>query len=190
LRNKSTSIEIIDGIPAPYPLGFQLDDASCVLLYTLCKIVKPEKIVETGVAYGLSTSYILQALNENKKGTLYSIDSVFRSWESVKMIGSMIPNRLKNRWEFVQGESSKKLEPLLKSVGMIDIFLHDSLHRYKNMMYEYRTSWPFIKNNGLLISDDIIANNAFYDFSQQFIQKPVIFSEQNKESKIGLIRKT
>ena len=80
----------------PYPLNSGQDDTSCLLLYYVCKIIKPEKIVETGVANGKSTSYILQALNENNKGTLYSIDPVNRSWQSVKMVGSMIPNRLKN----------------------------------------------------------------------------------------------
>lgn len=174
----------------PYVLDFVLDDASCLLLYYLCKIIKPEKIVETGVAYGKSTSYILQALNENNKGTLYSIDLVNKSWQPIKMVGSMIPNRLKNRWKFVEGESSKKLEPLLRSIGSIDIFYHDSLHTYKNMMYEFRTSWPFIKKDGILISDDVGSNDAIYDFSHQFNQAPVIFSKQNDEPKSGFIRKS
>ena len=174
----------------PYPLESGLDDTCCLLLYSLCKIIKPEKIVETGVANGKSTSYILQALNENNKGTLYSIDLVTRSWQSVKMVGSMIPNRLKNRWKFVEGESSKKLEPLLRSIGSIDIFYHDSLHTYKNMMYEFRTSWPFIKKNGILISDDVSSNDALYDFSHQVNQAPVSFSKQNDEPRLGFIRKS
>ena len=179
----------------PYPLAHTMDDTSSLLLYSLCKIMKPEKIVETGVANGKSTSYILQALNDNNKGTLYSIDPVVRPWQSVKMVGSMIPNRLKNRWKFVEGESSKKLEPLLRSTGSIDIFYHDSLHTYKNMMYEFRTSWPFIKKNGILISDDIYLNDAFYDFSHQVNQAPLSFLKLKPgfksydEPRMGLLRK-
>jgi predicted O-methyltransferase YrrM len=62
----------------PYPIDYSISESSRLFLYALCKIIKPKTIVETGVAYGLSTSYILQALYENKTGTLYSIDSEFK----------------------------------------------------------------------------------------------------------------
>ena len=32
--------------------------------------------------------------------------------------------------------------------------MHDSLHTYDHMMFEYTTSWDFIKKNGLLLSND------------------------------------
>ena len=96
----------------PYPTDYSILESSRLFLYALCKIIKPKIIVETGVAYGLSTSYILQALYENKTGTLYSIDSEFRPWESELMIGSAIPSELKTRWKFVKGSSIEKLNDL------------------------------------------------------------------------------
>ena len=33
-------------------------------MYCLCRILKPKNVIETGVAYGISTSYILQALKD------------------------------------------------------------------------------------------------------------------------------
>lgn len=44
------------------------------LVYAIVRVLKPEIVVETGVASGLSSAYILQALEENRKGKLYSID--------------------------------------------------------------------------------------------------------------------
>ncbi|MDQ1280386.1 MAG: hypothetical protein QG670_1649 [Thermoproteota archaeon] len=44
------------------------------VLYVLCRQLKPYVVVETGVAGGMSSSYILCALEENKYGRLYSID--------------------------------------------------------------------------------------------------------------------
>ena len=32
------------------------------------------------------------------------------------------------------------------------------------MLLEFQTAWPFIKNNGFLLSDDIGDNNAFLEF--------------------------
>lgn len=43
-------------------------------LYVLVRTTKPKSIIETGVAGGDSSALILQALHDNKKGKLYSID--------------------------------------------------------------------------------------------------------------------
>ncbi|MEX0656172.1 MAG: class I SAM-dependent methyltransferase [Nitrosopumilaceae archaeon] len=172
----------------PYPLEYTLDNQNGLFLYTLCKIVKPEKVVETGVAYGLSSMYILQALFENKKGILYSIDSVFSPWESKEMIGSAIPKYLRNNWNFIFGSSSEKLEEHLSSLGSVDIFFHDSMHTYKNMIFEFETAWPYIVNDGFLLSDDISGNNAFYDFYSKMNVKPFILSSNDK-SLLGILKK-
>jgi len=173
----------------PYPTEYSLDDNSGLFLYILCKTIKPEKIVETGVAYGLSSMYILQALKENNKGTLYSIDSVFSPWQSEEMIGAAIPRDLRARWKFIFGSSSEKLEQTLSQLNEIDVFFHDSLHTYKNMTFEFKTAWPFIAENGFLISDDIGDNNAFYDFTKKINKSPLILP-QKENSFLGLVHKS
>lgn len=173
----------------PYPLDYTLDNQSGLFLYILCKIIKPKIVVETGVAYGLSSMYILQALSENKKGTLYSIDSVFSPWQSKEMIGSAIPLHLRENWKLIFGSSVEKLEDTLTSLNSIDIFFHDSLHTYKNMQFEFKTAWPFINNNGFLLSDDIIGNNAFHNFSSKMNLKSFILP-QHEKSLLGILKKT
>ena len=173
----------------PYPIDYSIRNDSRLFLYGLCKIMKPDVIVETGIAYGQSSSYILQALKENNKGILYSIDNIFRPWESLEMIGNAIPQNLRKRWKLVVGSSVVKLEETLQYKA-IDVFLHDSLHTYKNMLFEYNTSWPFIKKNGFLISDDVSENNAFLDFYSIVNGFPILMtSNQDKEIFLGIIRK-
>jgi predicted O-methyltransferase YrrM len=46
-------------------------------LYAISRKVAPERIIETGVANGISSLFILAALDENQTGTLYSIDYPF-----------------------------------------------------------------------------------------------------------------
>ncbi|RDJ38798.1 MAG: class I SAM-dependent methyltransferase [Crenarchaeota archaeon] len=174
----------------PYPLNYSLDDQSGILMYTLCRLIKPELVVETGVAYGISTSFILKALHDNKKGKLFSIDYVFRPWESKNMIGIAIPDELRNNWELVYGPSASKLPKLLKSLGKIDIFFHDSLHTFKNMIFEYNTAWPHIKKNGFLLSDDVLSNNAFNDFYMKNKLTPKILQQKNTvKSYLGILQK-
>jgi len=152
--------------------------------------MKPDVVVETGVAYGQSSSYILQAMKENDNGILYSVDNIFRPWESLEMIGNAIPQNLRKRWKLVVGSSVAKLEEILRSKKTIDVFLHDSLHTYKNMLFEYNTSWPFIKKDGFLISDDVPENNAFLDFYSMINGSPILMTNnQDKEIVLGIIRK-
>lgn len=159
----------------PYPINYSLVSDAGFFLYTLCKIIKPNIVVETGVAYGNSSSYVLQALHENKKGTLYSIDSIFSPWQTKEMIGSAIPVELKSKWNLILNSSSKKLPTLLKSLNEIDVFFHDSLHTSKNMMFEFETAWPFIKSGGFLLSDDISGNNVFYKFYNSLKREALMF---------------
>jgi len=132
-----------------------------IALYMVVRKLKPETVVETGVMGGVSSTYILTALEENSHGKLYSIDL---PREEGKESGWLIPDGLKHRWELILGRSSEKLPPLLKELGAINIFFHDSEHSYQNMMWEYQTTWPYLKQGGVLLSDNIDDNNAFSDF--------------------------
>jgi predicted O-methyltransferase YrrM len=131
-----------------------------VVLYSVCRKVRPATVVETGVASGVSSSYILQSLEDNKLGALYSIDLPL--WEGAS--GWIIPDYLKHRWHLIVGQSSNKLLPLLEKVRTIEIFLHDSEHSYENMLWEYQTAWAHLKSGGVLLSHNIDANDAFSDF--------------------------
>lgn len=173
----------------PYPTEYSIDNNSGLFLYLLCKTIKPERVVETGVAFGQSSMYVLQALEENNKGSLYSIDDVFSPWQTREMIGSSIPTNLKNRWNLNFGSSTEKLNTIMSSLDSVDIFLHDSLHTYKNMMFEFETAWPYIVNGGFLISDDIGDNNAFHDFCTKMNLDPIILKQQSG-TYLGVIKKS
>lgn len=182
----------INGYPSiqkPYPIDYSVDKNSGLFLYHLCKTRRPEIIIETGVAYGRSSAYILQALHENQKGRLYSIDYVFSPWQSKQSIGSAIPEHLRDRWEIIFGPTTKKLPKLLNSLDSIDIFFHDSLHTFKTMTFEFQTSWPYIKKGGFLLSDDATGNNAFHNFCHLQKLKPTYLTQGNNNF-MGILQKT
>ena len=133
------------------------------VLYILCRKLKPAAVVETGVASGVSSAYILSALEENNHGELHSIDLPSRGGES----GWLVPDYLRYRWQLIVGRSSDKLPTLLEKLGTIDIFLHDSDHSYQNMFWEYETAWDHLKTGGILLSHNIDVNNAFSNFCRK-----------------------
>ena len=143
---------------------YGLSPALGTVLYAVCRRQKPDVVVETGVASGVSSSHILGALEKNKYGQLYSVD--LPSGRENRS-GWMIPDYLRNRWHLTPGRSADTLEPLLKKVAEIDIFLHDSDHSYQNMMWEFETAWAYLKAGGLLLAHNIDYNDVFHDFCRE-----------------------
>jgi len=139
-------------------------------LYIVCRIHKPEIVVETGVADGFSAAFILQALETNKKGHLYSIDLPNQAGQILrdgKATGWLVPDILKKRWTLIFGSSKEELPQLLVRLRKIDIFFHDSEHTYGNMMFEFNTVRDYLDKKGLVISDDITDSDAFDTFCRE-----------------------
>jgi len=151
------------------------------LLYFLIREIKPDIVIETGVLHGLTSTWILQALEDNKKGKLISIDLPMREWE--KYMGSrpigpgseveedelgdqdsgwIVPNYLRDRWELVLGPSEVELVKICNQLDKVDLFVHDSDHSYKNMKFEcdfILEKYPEAK----IVIDDFYHNNYTFE---------------------------
>lgn len=134
--------------------------------YALIRKYSIEKIVETGVSMGWSSFMILEALNREKKGSLYSID--LNDSEIVKEnggVGYLVSSDHRTRWHLIIGDSKQHLEKLLHSLNQIDMFIHDSEHSDEHMSFEYNVAWKYLRKGGILCSDDINHSNVFKDFT-------------------------
>ncbi len=137
-------------------------------LYTVCRLLKPKTVVETGVYWGLSSTSILEALGQVGPGRLHSIDLTPERLRSRGLAsGVIVPERLREGWDLRLGKSRTLLPELLTSLGTVDIFIQDSEHTYDNMMFEYSTAWPHIRKGGLLVSHDVSSDGGpFPDFAE------------------------
>ena len=160
--------------------GWGISERLGTVLYVLCRKLRPDTVVETGVASGVSSAYILCALEENRHGALYSIDL---PWGRTKQSGWLIPDYLRHRWQLILGRSSEELIPLLEKLGTIDIFLHDSEHSYQNMLWEYQTAWLHLKGGGILLSHNVDVNNAFPHFCESVRVKVLLLANMG-----GIVR--
>ena len=151
-----------------------------VTLYAMMRALRPMVVVETGGTPGKSTAFMLRALERNGIGHLYTIDlppvpqTMLNRREAYHELrpaeaGSnwIVPDWLRNRHTLLLGRSSDHLPTLLAKLDRVDIFLHDSDHSYQNMMWELETVWPKVKQGGLLVSDDVLANSSFFDFCRK-----------------------
>ncbi len=151
----------------PYVPHWAADSVMARCCYLACRLIEPEVVVETGVAYGVSSAFILKALEENRRGTLYSVDLPPLRREADRSWGVTVPDELRRRWRLHWGSSARILPRLLREIPMVDLFVHDSLHTHRNMRREFDTVWPRLRNGGLLLADDVERNHAFGQLRQK-----------------------
>ena len=136
--------------------------------YAVVRAFQPKIIVETGVANGVSSAYILLALHTNGRGSLYSIGLNDPQYlPAGKPLGWVVPQELRSTWKLLIGDSRTVLPGLLDQIGSTDIFIHDSLHTYEHMLWEFREAYPHLRSGGLLLSDDAKWNLAFAEFARE-----------------------
>jgi predicted O-methyltransferase YrrM len=132
----------------------------CATLYGLARWQRPTVVIETGGYLGMSSAFILKALADEglTNAKLYSLEMSKKCDQ-----GALIPPEL--RWQFVPVKG--RVEDLIKGDQLpskIDMFLHDSSHRYRHMLWEFRQFWARLRDRGLLVSHDVHYNAAFAEF--------------------------
>jgi len=138
--------------------------------YAAVRALAPECIVETGIANGVSSAYLLLALQKNGGGCLHSVglpDPAFLP--PGKDPGWLVPQWLRDPWQVHLGDAREILPRLLAEIGNIGIFIHDSLHTYDHMTWEFETAYPHLLSGGLLFSDDALWNDSFNDFARRML---------------------
>jgi len=124
----------------------------------------PLVVVETGVAKGITSRVVLEALERNGRGHLWSIDLPHLFEPSIHVqTGAAVPPALRHRWTYVHGSSRRRLPGLLRELGAVEIFVHDSLHTVRNMRFEMDYAWRALGPGGVMIVDDVY-NQAFREF--------------------------
>ncbi|MFN2471648.1 MAG: class I SAM-dependent methyltransferase [Gaiellaceae bacterium] len=158
-------------------------------LYGLLRDLSPGVAVETGVCNGVSTAFLLLALERNGAGELHSVDlpeiageeyAPGTFWDGKggavipagKEPGWMVPEHLRDRWQLTLGRSQDVLPPLLERIGPIDFFMHDSEHSYECMSFEFHTAWTPLREGGALAADDVTLNPAWDEFVREVGREP------------------
>lgn len=123
-----------------------------------------ERCVETGVARGITSRVVLEALSRVGGGHLWSLDfpPVRKGWS--KQVGVAVPASLRSGWTYVRGSTRRRLPRLLDRVGSIDLFIQDSAHTEPTVRFELEVARRHLAPGGAVIVDDIELNEAFFRF--------------------------
>jgi hypothetical protein len=143
------------------------DRAQAKAIWCLIAHLRPAAVVETGVAHGLTSRVILEGIQRNGSGHLWSVDLPAVDPALHHEIGIAIPAALRPHWTYVEGTSRRRLPALVRRLKYVDLFLHDSLHTGRNTLFELDTVWPTLPPGGAALADDIHRNLGFSRFIEQ-----------------------
>ena len=147
--------------------GYNDGDTALVrAVWCLVRHLRPVDVVETGVAHGFTSRFILEALARNGQGRLSSIDKPPLDPAMQAQIGIAVADRFADRWTLIAGSSRNKLPGLLAKLGRLDLFVHDSLHTERNVRFEADRAFAKLKPGGVLVIDDIDSNGGYASFVQ------------------------
>lgn len=133
---------------------------------------KPESVVEIGTGHGFSTSFLLEGVRENKKGTVYTYDSVDRET-------TLKNDRLKR---FLCEFSNSK--PFLPKE--IDFVFHDAGHWFEHVGADLGLVFPMLTPNAVIAVHDIIHSFAMGEKLKQWFDSMEGWSYEEKKDGCGL----
>jgi len=164
--------------------------------YLLTRLLEPDTVLEIGVANGISTLYILEALNESETtADVRAIDKPqFESYIREKRgarglsgVGGIIPDEKEAGWvapinhrsrhgyQYYVGDFTEVLPKVVDLMPPVDLAIYDASKDSEEMQMAYETLIQSLSSQGVLVSDDIEVNDTFSQVTEQNDGKAVEF---------------
>jgi len=162
--------------------------ANVELLYDLVRSLRPERVLETGVALGWSSLAILLALESLGRGELVSIDMPYPGMNNDAYVGIAVPSELHSRWTLIRRPDRDVLKSTVRRLAPIDLAHYDSDKSRPGRAFAYPILWGALRPNGVLISDDIADNSVFAEFARLVERDPIVI-RKDVDNCLGILVK-
>lgn len=146
------------------------------LLYFLARLLRPDHIVETGVAAGWSTTALLGAIQANGHGHLHSSDfPYFRMDEPEQYVGYLVPDELRSPWSLYLDGDRRNLEKILRPGLEVGLAHYDSDKSRAGRKFFLDAVTPHLAADAVVVMDDINDDLFFRDVTTERAVRPVVF---------------
>jgi predicted O-methyltransferase YrrM len=162
--------------------------------YALVRALRPATVVETGVARGISSAFVLAALADNDFGELYSIDLPAPRMVTADLVGAAIPPELKVRWRYHWGSAKRLLPAVLAGAAPPRLVIHDSDHdsdhSYDHMRWEIETAWRALSDGDVILCHDADFHSGFADAAAAVGGRALFIREPGISGLTGMLLRT
>ncbi len=138
--------------PSTYPTA--IDPPTGEFLYSLVKLLYPQTVVEIGTYKGNAAIAIGQALEDNKKGLLYTIDP----FEQELVKTAIKKSKLQKRIQYSIGYSHKVIPTL--GLKKIDMAFIDGDHSYESVKKDIELVDGYIPKGGVVVFHDVLIDTS------------------------------
>ncbi len=154
--------------------------------------MRPTMVVETGVARGVTSRIVLEALDRNDHGRLWSVDLPHPFDHSIhEETGAAVTEALLPRWNYVEGSSRRRLPQVIRDVRRVDVFIHDSLHTARNTRFEMDHVAAVMPQGGVMLVDDISTHDGFVTFTRDHAEfRAIVCPSADGRGQFGVAVKT
>ena len=134
-------------------------------LYAIARLQRPRHVVEVGVSSGVSSAYLLAALERNGGGLLHSVDLPSTSNRSSsgrgaswsippgKSSGWAVPLPLRRGWDLRLGDKADVVPRLAGELRRVDLVVYDVPHDEADLVREFATLDPRLPRGAVAIVD-------------------------------------
>lgn len=146
---------------------WQVDYDELRSIYAAVKLMRPGRMIETGVGPGTSSTAFLTAMN-GTGGKLFSFDLGQKFGEDEQIpVGAVVPEELKENWKLILGDASKTLPAEIGGIAPVDVAFFDSDHTYQHVSVELETCIKYTSEKFLIIIDNYNWSDAPKDFCEK-----------------------
>jgi hypothetical protein len=144
------------------------ESSLCRAVWCVALHIRPEVVIETGVAHAVSSRIVLEALRENDIGHLWSIDLLHPFNHRLHAdTGVAVSDVCRPRWSYIEGSSRQRLPSLVAEVGHVGMFIHDSLHTARNTLFEMEQVASAMPVGAVMLVNDISFHDSFVTFAKR-----------------------
>ena len=146
---------------------------------------RPENVIETGVAHGVTSRVILEALRRNDRGRLWSIDLPHPLEHQLHaQTGAAVPDDRRDRWTYLEGSSRQRLGPLVAELGRGRLVRARQPAYGQEHVVRAGASGFGLEPGGVMLADDIKSHDGFAAFARRHPEYETLICES--EDKIGV----
>ncbi|MDA8137437.1 MAG: class I SAM-dependent methyltransferase [Desulfobacteraceae bacterium] len=152
------------------PFEDQLDEDAYAALYEVIRAMQPETVLELGFAHGCATLYMLQALSDNQKGALISVDPLQAAQYHSGGIKNVERAGFSKIHQHLNGPSQIVLPQLLLKNFRYEFIFIDTTHQFDQTIMELYFCDKLLPVGGVV---------ALHDYQLLSIRSACNFFESN-----------
>lgn len=144
-----------DAAGKEYPLDSNIDQNEGAMLQSLIRKYKPQRTIEIGCAFGISSLYICSELEKQGEGKHHTIIDGFQSAAFHNIGVANLAKANVNFYELIEGLSEIELPRLLSEGKKYDFCFIDGNHTFDHTLIDFFYLNRMLNVGGIMVFDDV-----------------------------------